>query len=60
MDIPRQSIFTKDNLTVWIDAVVYYRIIDAKKTTYRLKDISHSINEITTAGLRTVCGENKL
>ena len=38
VNVGKQSVITKDNLTVWIDAVVYSRTIDTKKTTYRLRD----------------------
>ena len=32
-------ILTKDNITVSIDAIVYYRIVDAPKATYRVKNL---------------------
>jgi erythrocyte band 7 integral membrane protein len=60
MDLQRQLILTKDNITVNIDTVVYYRIVDAKKATYRVKMISASVCEITYATLRTICGEHTL
>lgn len=60
LDLQRQLILTKDNITVNIDTVVYYRVIDAKKACYRVAAINASVCEITYATLRTVCGEHTL
>lgn len=57
MEIRRLDIITKDNLTVMIDAVSYYRIIDVKKVLYRLNDPYDSVKDICYAGLRIICGE---
>lgn len=53
-------ILTKDNITIDIDTIVYYRLIDVVKSTYRVKDIVSAIQEITYATLRSVCGEHTL
>ena len=34
MDVPKQEVITKDNVTVNVDAVVYFRVIDAKKAVF--------------------------
>jgi erythrocyte band 7 integral membrane protein len=60
LDLQRQLILTKDNITVNIDTVVYYRVIDPKKACYRVSAINASVCEITYATLRTVCGEHTL
>ncbi|KRX00042.1 hypothetical protein PPERSA_07239 [Pseudocohnilembus persalinus] len=58
--IQKQSVLTKDNLTVWIDAVVYYRVVEPKKMCYRIVNIQQSVEQITVSTLRTICGENDL
>jgi len=60
LDLDRQMILTKDNITVDIDTCVYYRIVDPKKAYYMMANINVSVSEITYATLRTVCGENTL
>lgn len=60
MDLERQLILTKDNITVDIDTCVYYRIIDAKMAYYTVTNILQSVSEVTYATLRTICGENTL
>lgn len=60
MDLERQLILTKDNITVNIDTCVYYRIIDPMVAYYTLSSIQASVAEITYATLRTFTGENTL
>lgn len=60
MDLERQLILTKDNITVNIDTCVYYRIIQPKEAYYSLNSIQSSVSEVTYATLRTFCGENTL
>lgn len=60
LDLDRQLILTKDNITVNIDTCVYYRIIDPRVATYRIANIVMSVAEVTYATLRTICGENSL
>lgn len=60
IDLDRQLILTKDNITVNIDTIVYYRITDPKKASYRVANIRASVCEITYATLRTICGEHTL
>lgn len=60
MDLQRQLILTKDNITVNIDTCVYYRIIDPKMVYYTLSNVQAAVAEVTYATLRTFCGENTL
>lgn len=60
MDLDRQLVLTKDNITVNIDTCVYYRIVDAKVAYYTLSSIMASVAEVTYATLRTFCGEYTL
>lgn len=60
MDLERQKILTKDNITVDIDTCVYYRIVEPKVAHYKIADHVLSVAEVTYATLRTICGENTL
>ena len=60
MDLERQLVLTKDNITVNIDTCVYYRIVDPKLAYYSLSSINASVSEVTYATLRTFCGEYSL
>lgn len=57
IDMPHQVVYTKDNISVDIDTTVFYRVIDAVKSAYRVKDLTRSLAEITFVTMRTICGE---
>ena len=54
--MPHQSVYTKDNMSVFIDTVLFFRIIDPYKATYVVKDLVSSLMQITFVTLRTICG----
>ena len=56
MDLERQKILTKDNITVDIDTCVYYRIVDPRTAFYTMSNIKLAVAEVTYATLRMVCG----
>ena len=39
MDIPRQNVITKDNVSISINALIYYQIMDAKSAVYRIQNL---------------------
>lgn len=45
IDIPRQSIMTKDNVTVRIDSVLYWHIVDPYQATYAVSDVQKALTE---------------
>lgn len=53
----KQTVYTKDNMSLMIDTVLFYRITDPFRATYIVKDILASIMQLTFVTLRTVCGE---
>ncbi|KRX10591.1 hypothetical protein PPERSA_05411 [Pseudocohnilembus persalinus] len=57
IDLQRQVVLTNDNITLNIDAIVYYRIVDPIRCQYRLQDSKMAVEEIVIAALRAVCGE---
>lgn len=56
IDIPRQEVITKDNVTVGINAVVYFRVKDAKKAILEIKDYYKATALYAQAALRDVIG----
>ena len=54
--MPQQNVYTKDNMCVYIDTALFYRIVDPMKATYIVKDLVASMIQITFVTLRTICG----
>lgn len=57
LDSPPQPVITRDNVTMQIDAVVYYRIFDAKLYTYGVVDPRLALENLTATTLRNIVGE---
>lgn len=57
VDIPRQEVITKDNVTVNLDAVVYYQVSDADKATLDIQDFRKATLTYAQATMRDVVGE---
>ncbi|MGM0508014.1 MAG: SPFH domain-containing protein [Fusobacteriota bacterium] len=56
-DFPKQNVITKDNVTIQINALIYFQIIDPKKTTYEINNVPNAIEKLTQTTLRNVIGE---
>lgn len=57
IDLPPQSVITRDNVMVNVDSVVYWQIIDPVKATYEVNDLVGSIVQLTFTGMRSVIGK---
>lgn len=57
VDVPRQEVITKDNVTVHVDAVVYYKVQDADKATLDIQDFRKATLTYAQATMRDVVGE---
>ncbi|MFQ6024640.1 MAG: SPFH domain-containing protein [Acidiferrobacterales bacterium] len=57
MDFPPSSVITRDNVTMEVDAVLYYQITDPVKATYEITDLGNAIVQLTVTSLRNVMGE---
>ncbi len=60
LDSPPQPVITKDNVTMQIDTVVYYRIFDAKLYTYGVVNPINALANLTATTLRNLVGELEL
>jgi len=60
MDIKRQEVITKDNISCYIDAVVFYKVVDIKKAIIEVGNYLRNIEQQSLAALRDVVGEKEL
>jgi regulator of protease activity HflC (stomatin/prohibitin superfamily) len=59
-DYPKETVITRDNATVNIDAVVFYRIIDPQKAVYEVNDYVAALQKLVQSALRDECGKFEL
>ena len=57
MDIPRQNVITKDNVSISINALIYFQIMDAKSAVYRIQNLPEAIEKLTLTTMRNVIGD---
>jgi regulator of protease activity HflC (stomatin/prohibitin superfamily) len=60
IDIPKQEVITKDNVTVNVDAVVYFRVKDAEKAVLEVTNYIYASSQFAQAALRDVTGNVEL
>ncbi len=60
MDVPSQEIITKDNVTVRVNAVVYFRVVDPEASVVRVLDHIRATSQISQTTLRNVVGQSEL
>jgi regulator of protease activity HflC (stomatin/prohibitin superfamily) len=58
MDVPSQDVITKDNVTVKVNAVVYFRVIDPQKAIIEVEDFYYATSQIAQTTLRSILGQN--
>ncbi|MCD7780673.1 MAG: SPFH/Band 7/PHB domain protein [Candidatus Gastranaerophilales bacterium] len=56
-DFPRQNVITKDNVTISINALLYFQIVDAKKAIYSIENLPEAIEKLTQTNLRNLVGQ---
>lgn len=59
-DFPRQNVITKDNVSISINAIIYFQIIDPKSATYEIQNLSDAIEKLTQTTLRNLVGQLEL
>ena len=60
MDVPSQDIITKDNITVKVNAVVYFRVMDPIKAITAIEDFFFATSQIAQTTLRSILGQSQL
>jgi regulator of protease activity HflC (stomatin/prohibitin superfamily) len=60
MDVPPQDVITKDNVTVRVNAVVYFRVMDPEKAVVAVEDFLYATSMISQTTLRAVLGQEEL
>ena len=60
IDVPKQEVITKDNVTVSVDAIVYFRVIDAAKAVLETTNYVYATSQFAQAALRDVTGNFEL
>ncbi len=58
--VPAQEAITLDNVTVRVDAVVYYRVIDPFKAIINVQDYDYAVSQVAQTTLRSVIGQNDM
>ncbi len=59
-DFPRQNVITKDNVSITINALLYFQIIDAHKAVYGIDNLPEAIEKLTQTNLRNLVGQMEL
>jgi len=59
-DIPPQDLITKDNVTVRVEAAVFFRVVDPVKAVVQIRDYQHGVLRIAQTTLRTTLGQHDL
>lgn len=57
VDVPKQECITKDNVSVGVDAVVYYYVTDSKKSILNVEDFYYAIHQLSQTTMRDIVGE---
>jgi regulator of protease activity HflC (stomatin/prohibitin superfamily) len=60
VDVPRQEVITKDNVTINVDAVVYFKVLDAARAVLETNNYTYATSQFAQAALRDVVGNVEL
>ena len=60
MDVPAQDVITRDNVSVKVNAVVYFRVMDAVRATVDVQQFLYATSQLAQTTLRSVCGQAEL
>lgn len=60
LDVPPQDVISRDNVTVRVNAVVYYRVIDAEKAIIQVEHFDQATSQLAQTTLRSVLGQHDL
>jgi regulator of protease activity HflC (stomatin/prohibitin superfamily) len=60
MDVDPQDVITRDNVSVKVNAVIYFRVIDPIKAIIEVENYSYAMSQLAQTTLRSVCGQAEL
>ncbi|PHQ79665.1 MAG: hypothetical protein COB66_06410 [Coxiella sp. (in: Bacteria)] len=60
MDIPSQDVISRDNVSVKVNAVLYFRVVDPEKAIIQIQDYIEATSQLAQTTLRSVLGEHEL
>ncbi len=60
MDVPPQDVITKDNVSVKVNAVIYFRVIDPSKAIVEVEDFLYATSQLSQTTLRSILGQAEL
>lgn len=60
MDVPSQDVISKDNVSVRVNAVVYFRVVDPEKCIIQVEDYYEATSQLAQTTLRSVLGQHEL
>jgi regulator of protease activity HflC (stomatin/prohibitin superfamily) len=60
MDVPSQDVITRDNVTVKVNAIIYFRVIDPQRAILQVEDYLFATSQIAQTTLRSVLGQGQL
>ncbi len=60
MDVPPQDVITKDNVTVKVNAVIYFRVVDPQRAIVEVEDYLYATSMMAQTTLRSVLGQSQL
>src|SRR5690349_18607444 len=59
-DVPPQDVITRDNVSVKVNAVVYYRVIDPRRAVVEVENYAYATSQLAQTTLRSVLGQAEL
>jgi regulator of protease activity HflC (stomatin/prohibitin superfamily) len=60
MDIPSQDVITRDNVSIKVNAVLYFRVVEPAQALVQIEDYLYGTSQLAQTTLRSVCGEAEL
>ncbi|HOI73559.1 MAG TPA: slipin family protein [Syntrophales bacterium] len=60
MDVPPQDVITRDNVSIKVNAVVYFRVVDATSAVTEVENFLYATSQLAQTTLRSVCGQAEL
>jgi regulator of protease activity HflC (stomatin/prohibitin superfamily) len=60
MDVDPQDVITRDNVSVKVNAVIYFRVIDPTKAVVEVENYTYAMSQLAQTTLRSVCGQAEL